>query len=276
MIERILFQGGGWAAIGELGVIAAIEEELRRPNSKVAPDVKLYGFSAGAFTLLAFACGITKEDQLKHYAAMSDAQLEVIATEFTLDPTRTIFESFKRVFTRFPDAYKRMNEKRCRIGVSTPDGFTFYKNFASNEQLAEIVLASFHIPIYCRYNSEIDGRACMDGAILYDRNKFVEGDANSALIVRSCFEEEEGASHIHLDVPPIFIVSPIPVLLRDYYYERGYDRAKHYFESPVDVKAATGAPFLLRFADLAWWLRRNQTTDVERADLLAYLEANTT
>lgn len=257
--------------IGELGAIKAIDEEMKKSNSTISADVKLYAYSAGALVLLAYVCELTAEQMLELYAHLADVQMRIILEKGSLSPTLIHFESFKHIFKKCPHAYQKMNERRCRVGVTTANGFVFYKNFTSNEHLAEIMLASYHIPLFCTYDSKLDGRACIDGGILFERDRFVGDDPQKTLLIRNCLEPEPGSSHVSVEIPPIFIFIPIPSFFQKYFFDQGYERTRAFLKHPLAISPITAMSILNNIADLIWWMRFAQPVEYTYDDLITIL-----
>lgn len=267
MIRRILFQGGGWASIGEIGAIYAIKEEMQKADSKIAPDVKLYAFSAGALTLICYSCGISKKDIFELYSQLCSVQYR----ENTLNPTKISFEIFKYIFKKYRNVYKKMNDNRCRIGVSRPDGFKFYNSFNSDEQLMQVTMASLHIPFISTYESMIENEPCMDGVFMFERDKFIDCEPETCLMIRTINEEEDGFSHINIDIPSIFLVIPVPAFLRERYCKTGYLRVKEYLENPIEIKPKCRS-ILNALSVWIMWLRNIEQPHSTFKDLMIYIK----
>jgi len=270
-INKILLQGGAWAMIGDLGAINAICDERSKPNSSISKDVKIYCFSAGALAMLTHVCGLSGEDMLEAYDELSRIQWKVINEQWSLSPTLIHFYSFQWFFERCPHAYKRMNEHNCRVGVSTKDGFKFFKNFTSNRQLAEIMLASYHIPTFCTYNAKINGKSCVDGGALFDKGIFISDNPDECLIVSNIQGLTMNTSHVTIDIPKIFIALPIPGPFQQYYFDRGYKLTKRYLENPTNPKFEPETSKWGHLIDWVWLMRDNQAIEYDEDDLDAYV-----
>ena len=163
-----------------------------------------------------------------------------------------------------------MNEKRCRIGLSTPNGFKFYKNFKSNEELALIVIAALHIPFHSVHESIVNDQPCMDGVFQFERDHFVGDDLERNILIRTVNEEEEGYSHINVAIPSIFLFLPVPDFWRLDYYEKGYSETTKYLENPRQIKKNSSS-VLTALSEWFWWLRRIQPIYSQSIDLLKYI-----
>lgn len=219
MIERILFRGGAWGIITYFGAVQAVELERRRSDSCISDDVKLHGLSAGSLALMLYVLGYSERQMCELYEEYIDSSREnlLLGTILTTKLNMKLIES---IFAEHPDAYKRLNEANVRIGVTTKKGFRFVKNFASNIELANTLMCSFHIPCLSNYDANIDGEEALDGGIGFNASIFVETNRNKSLIIGASHSE----SHVNFDVLTLFLLVPPPMFLHNHYLAIGYNR----------------------------------------------------
>ena len=270
-ITKILLQGGAWTILGELGAIRAIHDDRLRADSVISKDAKLYGYSAGALTLLAYVCGLSGEEMLAMYDDLADVQQTVLWERWSLSPTMVHLRSFKMLFERCPDAFQKMNEHNCRVGVTTKNGFAFYKDFTSNRQLAEIMVASYHIPLFCTYEAKLEGSACMDGGVLFDKSRFIGDNADECLVLSNVPGITSFSSHVTIDIPKLFIAVPVPGPFQRYYFDRGYRLTKRYLEHPTYPLLDPETSKWAHLIDLVWFFRDHQTIEYDEGDLDDYV-----
>ena len=91
------------------------------------------------------------------------------------------------------DNYNYNELTRLRIGVQFMDGFQFFENFSSKEDLMNCLLASTHIPFFMDFKpfEKFRGRVCLDGDLFsaYERIK------------------EEGVFYLNYEIPFLEAVS---------------------------------------------------------------------
>jgi hypothetical protein len=222
-IDRIFFHGGSFGMLGYLGVIQALNghpppgvwadkgNSHGRYNDRVAKSsisargglgeiddsvvtipnyisnwrakcTPLYGVSSGALTILLLVLDIPFERIYSIFCRCATAaHIGMIGGDISL--THQHYSVFAEIFDLYPNAFKTMNDANAHVGITTRLGFKWISEFASNADLQEVMLGSFHIPILCTHDPRYRGELVLDGGFGFDERIFVEKYPDTTLTI---------------------------------------------------------------------------------------------
>lgn len=157
--KDVYFTGGSYTMIYQIGAASCFTKNFD------INTINWYGCSAGALAIVMMFISSPNET-FQMYLDIADSMKNLIKKDpFNLNNynlTDRHFDVFKIIQERYPDAYKKIDGK-IKIGVTTPNGFTWINKFSSNRELFNVLLNSFHVPGLCKYNARINGLRCIDG-----------------------------------------------------------------------------------------------------------------
>ena len=157
MTRSFFFGGCSWGCAFHIG---AYKGMVKKYGYKYLQKCKIGGNSAGALIGVAVALGISWQELEVIYLEIADKaeRLGMVGKLSTYHD-----EALDQIITE-EDDYKKLNG-RFFVGITTFfKKFHIVSNWESNEELREILHASFHIPFYCthardlkKYGKAIDG-----------------------------------------------------------------------------------------------------------------------
>jgi len=162
--QLVEFRGCGGLYNYSLGVAAVIQDEIRN-NGIDEQSIHYAGISGGCGPAILMATGLNVSEM---FHSLNKPLLAEVSTFWT-GPVLYWNTHVKKHFLRIlPDDAHASVSKRLRLAVTKIPRFTHVviDEFASNEQLMDVFLASAHVPIYGRsLFATLDGAYYCDGAL---------------------------------------------------------------------------------------------------------------
>ena len=137
-------------------------------------------------------------------------------------------------------------------------GFRWFKRFRSNEELFNILLCSFHVPLLCSYNATINGVKCIDGGFGCQIDKHLP---SRTLIICPKHTDSSKFDVLNGDMPVKFCATPPPPRERIQYYTKGYKDMRRYIQTGKCSKSCHGKIDESIVPNSVWWLLRRLQPD---------------
>jgi hypothetical protein len=250
-IKNVYLTGGAFGMIYHVGVMKI----LRKYDMT---NIKLYGCSAGALTCAMVLLGYTDEQLLAVYNDISYRSFYATTTRpFDYESynfTPLCLSALNKIKTDYPDAHKILN-KKLYIGVTTEQGFKWYNEFKTIEELFNILLCSFNVPGLCSYDAIIDNMKCIDGGFGCDIDKHLP---TKTLIVCPKIILNKNQPVLNGEIPVKYCIRPQPPNEIKHYYNKGANDMRNYIkygtvsnQSNCIVSDESLVPISL------WWFLRN-------------------
>jgi hypothetical protein len=257
-MKKIYLTGGAFGMIYQMGALSAAKDKSK---------YIFYGCSAGALTAVMILLGYTDDAMLKIYDDISNKALEKISKEpynyDTYNLTPKHFEVFALINKDCPDAYRILTKKKLHVGVTMETGFRWFKRFRSNEELFNILLCSFHVPILCSYNAVIDGVQCLDGGFGCDIDIHLP---RNTVVICPKHTESNRFDVLNGEMPVKFCATPPPPKERMYYYNQGSKDMISYIKNGKCSQTTTTNIDETIIPNNVWWFfRRLQPDDTINA-----------
>ena len=173
--------------------------------------------------------------------------------------TQYHIQVLKEIIERTPDAYQRVMCFKTHIGITTErTGFQWISRFESNEDLMNVLLCSFHIPVLCTYAARYKGELAMDGGIGFDINRFFPETSQTTLTIATTtntgYDVRDGPGTFHK-----VIVSPR--MVRNHWMMEGRCALRAHLQGVVSMtmNVPNNSVFLSLSPEFWWFFRRFQS-----------------
>ena len=167
--KSIYFGGCSWGCAFHVGVHKAMVERWGMGYYK---NAMITGDSSGAIIAIAIAIGYTPVELENLYKTLAD-NASVVGV---FGKMRSIVQIGLEVLLSNPNTHKEL-EGRFGLATTTfPFNHRWHWTWKSNADLAECVLGSLHIPLYCESCEPINGSAVIDGAYSFSGEDLLHGD----------------------------------------------------------------------------------------------------
>jgi len=182
MPKSIYFGGSCFASCYYIGVCEAMSEYWGKDFHH---STLVSGDSAGSLVALSFALGQNKQEMEDLYLGIAHTILNDGCRPFLDNQSQCFDHGVQNVLRQYPDAYKDI-EGRCAIGVTELFGkHRWHMSFENNDELANIIQGSSHIPLFCSRHTSKSGatiiQEVVDGAFGIDGSDYPHG--NDTLLI---------------------------------------------------------------------------------------------
>lgn len=246
--ENIYYTGGSYTMIYQIGVTSYLSRKYD------IHKIKWYGCSAGSLAIVLMFL-LPPEKILQYYLDIVDDMKKLIETNsFDLNNynlTDRHFAALQVIHKTDPEAYKKVSGK-VNIGVTTPSGFVWYNTFSSNQELFNVLLCGFHVPVLCKYKARINGHKCMDGGFGMDH--CLNLPKNTLIICPRVDKHAQLNGHM----PDKYTVIPPPLTEIYNYYDKGRKDIRNYIKyGKTSGRVLYAGPNELSIPESVWRFIRN-------------------
>jgi len=271
-IDTIYFDGAAWGIMYYMQMFDTIDREIVRGN--VSKNARYYTTSSGALAVLFRVVKMSTNQSIDWFHRYRlDSSKKIISGQDGISLSQYQIKVLEEIIEFEPRAYLMAMEYGLVVGITTErTGFQWIDSFDSNEDLMNVLLCSFHIPLMSTYDARYRGEIAVDGGIGFNIEKFFPTkDPNTKLTITTC---ESPNFNINGSVPRIFCLCPTIEAIARHYTALGNSAILKYFNhrnrdtAPREIDRHRTNGMLAKIpAEVFWFLRAIQPIDRTIADL---------
>mmetsp|Transcript_33349 Transcript_33349/g.33969 ORF Transcript_33349/g.33969 Transcript_33349/m.33969 type:complete len:400 (+) Transcript_33349:126-1325(+) len=168
--KSIYFGGSAWGCAFYVGVFKAMEERWGKGFHK---KTLITGDSSGALMAVGISLGFSADEMGKIYESLA----KNASARGVFGKMGTLAEScLEFLLGTDPAAYKNLSGMYAVGTTKFPFNHQWHWNWESNRDLAECIIGSLHIPLYCERPSHVQGSIVVDGAYSMSGADLIHGD----------------------------------------------------------------------------------------------------